>query len=208
MELFELISNTDDFLIRQVESNLLLTYFILFSIIFSESGIIFCPFLPGDGLLFSVGVVAAVTPLNIYIVVPCLISAAILGYLFNYKMGTLFGRWAFKKENRFLRRSLERTDEFMLKYGSRAVIISRFFPVVRTYIPFFAGAVKMDYQLFTRQSIMGAVLWVCLFTFTGFITGEIPWVKENYGLIFLGLVLVTLLPLLYQLFLRILRFVK
>lgn len=200
MDLFELISNTDEFLIRSIGSNLLLTYFILFAIIFAESGIILFPYLPGDGLLFSVGVVTATTALDIYIVIPILILAAILGFLFNYRMGKFFGVWVSRKDNPYLRRSFKKTEVFIANYGQNAVIISRFFPIVRTYLPFIAGAVHMDFGVFLRQTVLGGVLWVCFFVLTGFFTGEIPWVKANYGLIFLGLVVLTLIPLFLQLF--------
>ncbi len=200
MDLIDLISNTDEYLIEQVTANLILTYLILFAIIFSESGIILCPFLPGDGLLFSIGVVTAVTPLNIYIIIPLLSLAAILGYLFNYRLGSTFGRWILDRDIETIRKAYYKTDIFMRDHGGKAVIISRFFPIVRTYVPFVAGAVQMNYKLFRRQTVVGGVLWVSLFCLTGFFTGEIPWVKANYGLIFLGLIILTILPFLFKVF--------
>ncbi|MDC6350285.1 VTT domain-containing protein [Zeaxanthinibacter sp. PT1] len=198
MDLIDLIGNTDEYLIEQVTANLVLTYLILFAIIFSESGIILCPFLPGDGLLFSIGVVATVSPLNIYIVIPLLSLAAILGYLFNYHLGRSFGRWILERDYKTIRRAYSKTEIFMKDHGQKAVIISRFFPIVRTYVPFVAGVVQMNYGVFRRQTFVGGVLWVSIFCLTGFFTGEIPWVKENYGLIFLGLVVLTMLPFLFQ----------
>lgn len=195
----ELISRTDDFLIDSIASNITLTYIILFAIIFSESGIIIFPFLPGDGLLFSIGVVATFTPLNLYIAIPLLILAAILGFLLNYKLGAIFGKWVIQKNIPFVKKSFHKTAVFMTNHGSSAVIFSRFFPIVRTYLPFIAGMVKMNFKDFYKKTILGAFLWVLLFVFTGYFTGEIPWVKENYGIIFLGLIVVSIVPLFVQL---------
>lgn len=208
MELIELISNTDDFLVQLVETNLMLTYFILFVIIFSESGIILCPFLPGDGLLFSIGVIAAITPLSIYIVIPLLIFAAIVGYLFNYQMGRIFGEWIMQKDIAFVNKAYGKTNIFIAKNGSRAIVLSRFFPIVRTYLPFVAGAVNMNYSTFLRQTILGSFIWVCLFILSGFFLGEIPWVKENYGVIFLGLIILTLTPFIIQLLRTLFKKIK
>ena len=198
MDLLELIMQTDEFLTRQVAANIILAYVLIFVIIFAESGIILCPFLPGDGFLFSVGVIAASTDLNFYIVVPICILAAILGYLINYYLGEAIGNRLLEKNYNWFRRFYEQTHRFMEIRGSNAVILSRFFPIVRTYFPFVAGMVGMEYKTFVRYTVVGAVLWVLIFTLTGFMVGEIPWVQQNYGLIFLGLVILTLIPLVYS----------
>lgn len=198
MDLLELIMQTDEFLTRQVAANIILAYVLIFVIIFAESGIILCPFLPGDGFLFSVGVIAASTDLNFYIVVPICIIAAILGYLINYYLGEAIGNRLLKKNYNWFRRFYQRTHRFMEIRGSNAVILSRFFPIIRTYFPFVAGMADMEYKTFVRFTVVGAVLWVLIFTLTGFMVGEIPWVQQNYGLIFLGLVILTLIPLVYS----------
>jgi len=198
MDLLELIMQTDEFLTRQVAANIILAYVLIFVIIFAESGIILCPFLPGDGFLFSVGVIAASTDLNFYIVVPICILAAILGYLINYYLGEAIGNRLLEKNYNWFRRFYEQTHRFMEIRGSNAVILSRFFPIVRTYFPFVAGMADMEYRKFVRYTVVGAVLWVLIFTLTGFMVGEIPWVQQNYGLIFLGLVILTLIPLVYS----------
>lgn len=198
MDLLELIMQTDEFLTRQVAANIILAYVLIFVIIFAESGIILCPFLPGDGFLFSVGVIAASTDLNFYIVVPICIIAAILGYLINYYLGEAIGNRLLKKNYYWFRRFYQQTHRFMEIRGSNAVILSRFFPIVRTYFPFVAGMADMEYRKFVRYTVVGAVLWVLIFTLTGFMVGEIPWVQQNYGLIFLGLVILTLIPLVYS----------
>ncbi|MGK2861344.1 MAG: VTT domain-containing protein [Chitinophagaceae bacterium] len=198
MDLLELIMQTDEFLTRQVAANILLSYMLIFLIIFAESGIILCPFLPGDGFLFSVGVIAASTDLNFYIVVPLCILAAILGYLLNYLLGKFTGYRLLKLNYSWFSRFYQQTHIFMQIRGSNAVILSRFFPIIRTYFPFVAGMADMEYRTFVRYTIIGAVLWVVLFTLTGFLVGEIPWVQHNYGLIFLGLVILTIIPLIYS----------
>jgi membrane-associated protein len=198
MDLLELIMQTDDFLTRQVAANIILAYVLIFVIIFAESGIILFPFLPGDGFLFSVGVIAASTDLNFYIVVPICILAAILGYLINYYVGKVIGNGLLKRNYYWFRRFYQQTHRFMQIRGSNAVILSRFFPIIRTYFPFVAGMADMEYKKFVIYTILGAVLWVLIFAFTGFMVGEIPWVQQNYGFIFLGLVILTLIPLMYS----------
>jgi membrane-associated protein len=195
MDLTELLLHTDDYLIQQAEANLLITYLILFLIIFAESGSIFFPFLPGDGLLFSAGVVASATQLNVYFLLPLLILAAILGFIVNYKTGIWIGSRLINKKYPIFHRYYMPTKTFLDKHGKYSVIICRFFPIVRTYLPFVAGVVRMDYRYFVRYTVVGAFLWVSLFITVGFLLGEIPWVTENYGMIFLILILLTLLPL-------------
>ncbi len=198
MDLFELITRTDDYLNALIASNLALAYLVLFLIIYCESAFITFPFLPGDGLLFSVGVVAASTQLNIVLVIPLLTLAAILGNLTNYWLGLRFGRWVLGKEIRMVDKYYRSAREFIGKNGEKAVIIGRFFPIIRTYLPFVAGIVAMPYRSFVKHSILGAMVWVLLFTLVGNLLGEVPWVRDNYGLIFFGLIIVTLLPFLIR----------
>ena len=197
MEFLDLLIHTDDYLTRQVEANLRMTYLIVFLIIFSESALITCPFLPGDGLLFSVGVVAASTELNFYFMTPMLIIAAFTGFIVNYRIGVWFGTLLLKKDIPILQRYYRKTHAFLEKYGVQSVLISRFFPILRTYLPFVAGVVRMDHGVFIKYSLLGAILWVVSFSTAGYLVGEIPWVRDNYGFIFLGLILLTLLPIIY-----------
>ena len=197
-EIYELLFNTNQALYAIVSENVLEAYLILFLIIFLETGLIIFPFLPGDGLLFSAGVIAASSELNIMILVPILIMAAILGNYFNYGIGKMIGDKIEHTQNRFaqkyLVKSIIQTRKFYEKYGKRSIIIGRFFPVIRTYIPFLAGTVKFDYPEFGRYTMIGSVIWVPFFTFTGYFLGEIPWIQHNFELIFLGLIIVTLIP--------------
>lgn len=196
MEFLELLLHTDDYLTSLVETNLWTAYLILFLIIFAESGSVFFPFLPGDGLLFSAGVVASATALNFQILLPLLMLAAILGFLLNYKTGAWVGVRLLNKGHPLFLRYYTQTKTFLDKYGMYSVLICRFFPILRTYLPFVAGVVGMDYRFFLKYTIIGAVLWVWTFTTTGYLLGKIPWVSENYGLIFLGLIFLTIIPFL------------
>tara|TARA_R110000796_G_scaffold60489_3_gene139967 strand:+ start:1758 stop:2402 length:645 start_codon:yes stop_codon:yes gene_type:complete len=204
--LIEIILHTDDALLALVADNVFNAYLLLFFIIMLETGLIFFPFLPGDGLLFSAGVVAASTNLNIWILLVILIIAAIIGNLLNFTAGKYLGEKLERSNNYFLKnylmKSLPKAQKFYDKHGGRAIIIGRFFPIIRTYIPFLAGMVYMDRRLFLKNTILGAVLWISLFLLTGFFVGEITWVKNNYGLIFLSLIIITTVPLVFSLLLR------
>lgn len=197
-EIYDILFNTNQALYTIVSENVYEAYFILFLIIFLETGLIIFPFLPGDGLLFSAGVIAASSDLHILILVPILILAAIAGNYFNYSVGKKIGEKIEHGNNgyfhRYLIKSIAKTRQFYEKYGRRSIIIGRFFPVIRTYIPFLAGTVKFDYQEFGRDTVIGSVIWVPFFTFTGYFLGEITWIQDNFELIFLGLIIVTLIP--------------
>ena len=201
-ELYELILHTDDVLLRIVAANVNEAYLILFLIIFSETGAVIFPFLPGDGLLFSAGVVSASTSLNIVWLVPILILGAILGNLTNYFIGSYFGHNLERSNNRFVLKYLMKyviqTRHFYQKYGAKSIVVGRFFPVIRTYIPFFAGLTGFNYSRFFFYTIIGSILWVPVFTLSGYFIGEYTWVKNNYLLIFLGLIIVTLIPFFYN----------
>ena len=201
-ELFEIVLHTDDYLMRIVAENVIEAYIILFVVIFLETGTVFFPFLPGDGLLFSAGVITASTALNIVWLVPILILAAVLGNLSNYFVGSFFGKNLEKSENRFIQKYLIKymmlTRQFYAKHGAKSIVIGRFFPVIRTYIPFFAGLSGFKYHVFFVNTIIGSVLWVPFFTLTGYFIGENEWVKNNYLTIFLGLIIVTLIPFFYN----------
>ena len=201
-KLTELILHTDDALLAIVSENVNFAYLVLFLLIMFETGIILFPFLPGDGLLFAAGVIAASTNVDIILLVVLLIIAAILGNILNYFVGNFLGFELRKSKNYFVQNHLMKyflqTEEFYKKHGGTAIIFGRFFPIIRTYIPFFAGIVKMQKRVFIRNTIIGAVAWISIFLLTGFFVGEIEWVKNNYGLIFLILIFITIIPLLYS----------
>lgn len=200
-EIFEILFHTNEALFSIVSENVYEAYLILFLIIFLETGLIVFPFLPGDGLLFSAGVIAASSKLNIFLLVPLLIVAAIVGNHFNYGIGELIGKKIERSQNKlvqkYLIKSIIETRKFYQKHGKKSIIIGRFFPVIRTYIPFLAGTVKFDYPIFGTYTVIGSVIWVPFFTLSGYFLGEINWVRDNFELIFLGLIIVTLIPFFY-----------
>jgi membrane-associated protein len=173
------------------------TYLILFLIIFAETGLVIFPFLPGDPLLFAAGAVVATgkTGVDIYILALVLFIAAILGNYVNYHIGGYTGSRIFKTGNKILKPSnYAKTVLFFRKHGGKAVIFSRFFPVVRTFVPFVAGVGKMNKRLFTFYNFTGAFLWIAGFLALGFIFGNIPIVKENFAIAVATISVCTTLP--------------
>lgn len=169
-----------------------LVYLFLFFVIFMETGFVLTPFLPGDSLLFIAGALASSGALNVYILFILLSFAAIFGDTANYWIGRYFGEKVFSKminpEN------MEKTKLFFKKHGKKAIIIARFAPIIRTFVPFVAGIGKMDYFTFLSYNVIGGVLWVGLFVFAGYFFGNIPIVKENLTWIILVIIVVSLIP--------------
>lgn len=200
-QIYHILFHTNEAIYALVDENVWEAYLVLFLIIFLETGLIVFPFLPGDGLLFSAGVIAASSDMSIWVLVPLLIFAAILGNHFNYQIGKLIGLRIEHSHRKLIRKylvpSIVKTREFYQKYGNKSIIIGRFFPVIRTYIPFFAGTVTFDFPKFKLDTIIGSAIWVPFFTLTGYFLGEITWIKDNFEIIFLGLIIVTLIPFFY-----------
>lgn len=173
-------------------------YSLLFLIVFCETGLVVTPFLPGDGLLFSAGVIAASGALQIEWLVLLLLAAAILGNLANFYIGMYFGKRLLESRWKLLKTEhIERTHLFYEKHGGKALILGRFLPIVRTFTPFVAGIGRMEPPAFHRYNVAGAVAWAPPLTLAGFFFGELPWVQQNFGLIYLALVVVTAIPLLW-----------
>ena len=202
--IYHILFHTNEALYAIVSENVWEAYLFLFLIIFLETGLIVFPFLPGDGLLFSAGVIAASSDMSIILLIPILILAAVLGNHFNYQIGKQIENKIEHSQNKlvqkYLVKSIRKTRLFYQKYGKKSIIIGRFFPVIRTYIPFFAGTVQFDFPLFSKYTLIGSALWVPFFTLTGFYLGEFTWIKDNFELIFLGLIVVTLIPFFYAAF--------
>ncbi len=178
-----------------------LTYSILFIIIFCETGLVIMPFLPGDSLLFALGALTASTgELNIAILIPLLISAALLGDNVNYLVGKFLGtRIKNQQKIGFLKQShIEKTEMYYASYGGRTVIMARFIPLIRTIAPFVAGAGNMRYCRYLLFCIIGAVLWVAGLITLGYQFGNLTFVKHNFELVILAIIAISLLPLLYQ----------
>ncbi len=175
-------------------------YGILFLIVFCETGLVVTPFLPGDSMLFAAGALSAGSVLSPHAFVAVLIVAALLGDNVNYWVGRLLGLKLFSNPNSkiFRRDYLDRTHAFFDKHGGKTIIIARFLPIIRTYVPFTAGAGAMPYLRFLSFSVVGALLWVPTFVYAGFFFGGLPFVKNNFTLLILGIIAVSLLPLLVE----------
>lgn len=171
-------------------------YAILFLIVFCETGLVVTPFLPGDSLLFAAGGIAAVGGMNIHLMVVLLIVAAIIGDAVNFAIGKHFGVKLFANPtSKIFRQSyLAKTHDFYEKYGGKTIIIARFVPIVRTFAPFVAGMAKMNYAKFLRYNIIGAVLWVVLFSYAGYYFANLPIVKKNLGLVLAAIIVISVLP--------------
>ena len=173
-----------------------LSYLILFLIVFAETGFVFTPFLPGDSLLFAAGAFAAIGSFNIFAVLGVLWLAAFLGDTANYWIGHFFGqklidnpRIPINKEH------IEKAEEFYKKYGGKAIFLSRFVPIVRTFAPFVAGIGRMHYGKFIEYNATGGVVWVVGFTLVGYFFGNIPAVKHNFSMVVLAIILISVVPI-------------
>jgi len=173
-------------------------YLILFAIVFAETGLVVTPFLPGDSLLFAAGALAAVDTsgtLSAPLLSLTLVIAAVAGNTTNYHIGRWVGPAAFSGKIRFLKvEYLQRTEAFFLKHGSMTIVLSRFVPILRTCAPFVAGIGRMPYARFQAYNIGGGLAWVLLLTWAGYFFGNIPFVKENFGLVTIGIIVVSLVP--------------
>jgi membrane-associated protein len=178
-------------------------YPILFAVIFAETGLVVTPFLPGDSLLFAVGALAAVDTsgtLRAPVASLALGTAAVLGNTVNYGIGRAIGPPAFSGRYRWLKvEYLHRTEEFFLRYGGMAVLVSRFMPIVRTCLPFVAGVGRMPFARFLAYNVVGGFSWVLLFIWGGYLFGNIPFVKQHFGLVTLAIVAASLIPLILAL---------
>jgi membrane-associated protein len=177
-------------------------YALLFLIVFAETGLVVTPFLPGDSLLFAAGALAAAGGLNVWAVIALLSVAAVLGDAVNYAAGRFVGPRVFSATDRssglhrlLNREHLQRTHAFFEKYGGKAVVLGRFVPIVRTFVPFVAGAGAMTYARFAVYNVVGGLIWVGICTLAGFAFGTVPIVKNNFSLFALGIVFVSVIPI-------------
>jgi membrane-associated protein len=196
----DFILHIDKHLLEIVSEYRSWTYAILFLIIFCETGLVITPFLPGDSLLFAAGAVAAMdgNPLNILFLIPLCLIAAFIGDNTNYTIGRYLGAKVYEKDYKLIKRKyLEQTHAFYEKHGGKTLVIARFMPIIRTFAPFVAGVGIMKYRKFLMFCIIGNLLWVNIFSFAGYFFGNIPFVKENFSLVVLAIIIVSFVPPLY-----------
>ncbi len=172
------------------------SYLILFLVIFMETGFVVTPFLPGDSLLFAAGAFAATGAFNVVLLFLLLFGAAVLGDTVNYWIGHYIGPRAFEMNTRFLKREyLIRTQEFYERHGGKTIFLARFIPIIRTFAPFVAGVGTMSYGRFIAYNIFGGFVWTAGFIFGGYFFGNIPFVSENFTLVILAIIFVSVLPM-------------
>jgi membrane-associated protein len=195
-QLIDILLHIDKYLDLIIQRYGLLTYVLLFIVVFCETGLVVTPFLPGDSLLFAVGAFAARGSLELVVALMVLAAAAILGDTVNYWIGAVVGPKVFHKENvRFLnRKHLDRTHEFYERYGGKTIVIARFVPIVRTFAPFVAGIGKMTYGRFLSYNVFGGLLWVLLLVLGGYYFGNIGIVRRNFSLVIVAIVVISILP--------------
>jgi membrane-associated protein len=200
--LFDFILHIDHHLARIIADYGAWTYGILFAIIFVETGLVIMPFLPGDSLLFAAGAFCArpETGLNVHLLTLLLWAAGVLGDSLNYAIGARIGPAVFSRpDSRFLRRAhLERAQAFFVRYGGRAIVLARFVPIVRTFVPFVAGVGRMPYPRFLAFNVIGGFVWIYAFTYLGFAFGNQPIVQKNFKLVILGIIVLSVLPIVIE----------
>ena len=178
------------------------SYFIVFLIIFCETGLVVTPILPGDSLLFGLGTLAALGALQVEWLLILLSIAAVSGNIVNYAIGYFVGPKIFHRENvRFLNRAyLDRTHQFYEKHGGKTIVIARFLPIIRTFAPFVAGIGKMTYSRFIFYNVLGSVAWIAVFILGGYYFGNLPVVKSNFTLVIFAIVAISMLPVVIEYF--------
>jgi len=198
----DFVLHLDKHLIQLVAAYSVWTYGILFLIIFCETGLVVTPFLPGDSLLFAVGALAAVDQtgtLNVFALWLPLILAAVLGNEVNFRIGNYIGPRAFSGTVRFLKREyLLKTQAFYDKHGGKTIVLSRFMPIIRTFAPFVAGVGRMAPGKFFINNLLGGFAWVSAFVWGGYLFGNVPFIKNNFGMVTIGIILLSLIPIVWS----------
>ena len=199
MLVFDFFVHLDKHLFWVIQNYGQLTYIILFCIIFCETGLVVTPILPGDSLIFAAGAFAASGSLKLSWLFVWLLLAAIGGNMINYRIGALFGAAILKKPNRWIKKQhLDETHRFYEKHGDKTIIITRFFPIIRTFAPFAAGIARMSYWRFSLYNVVGGTLWVSIFLLGGYFFGNLDIVRHNFTLVIFAIIGLSLLPALYK----------
>ncbi len=204
-ELIDLFLHVDRHLLELVANYGVWIYAILFLIVFAETGLVVTPFLPGDSLLFAAGALAATGALNLWLVVVLMLTAAIVGDAVNYAVGRSAGHRVIElartdpRWGRLINPAyIARAHEFFERRGGKAIVLGRFVPIVRTFVPFVAGVAEMSYSTFAFYNVTGALAWVGICVGAGYVFGNVPIVKDNFSLVALGIVAVSLLPMVFE----------
>jgi membrane-associated protein len=196
----DLVLHLDQHLAQLISQYGIWTYAILFTVIFCETGLVVTPFLPGDSLLFAVGALSATGALHPHFSFILLATASMLGDNTNYTIGRFIGPRAFSGQYKFLKREyLTRTQEFYTTYGRSTVIFGRFLPIIRTFAPFVAGVAQMNRWQYVPFTIIGGILWVGLFLYAGYFFGNIPFVKHNFALVIVAIIMISVVPTVIEL---------
>lgn len=197
--ILDFVLHIDEHLISFVANYGILVYLVLFLILFAETGLVVTPFLPGDSLLFSVGALCAIGGMNLWLSLVLLALAAILGDSVNYAIGSRFGRAIVDHEKAFFIKAehVEKTEQFYARHGAKAIVLARFMPVIRTFIPFIAGIGTMRYKTFLSYNVIGGLAWVLSMTFAGFFFGNVPFVKDHFEMVIIAIILISILPGIY-----------
>lgn len=198
-KLIDIVLNLDKYLTLMVNNYGIFTYIILFIVIFMETGFVVTPFLPGDSILFAAGALAALGSMNIITLFLILFLAAFLGDTVNYWIGFKIGPAVFNKDSKFIKKEyLERTKMFYQKHGGKTIVLARFIPIIRTFAPFVAGVGIMSYKRFVIFNLLGGFLWTSLFVFSGYFFGNISFVRNNFELVILFIVLISIVPVITE----------
>jgi membrane-associated protein len=193
--IIDLFLHLDKHLSAVIQQFGVLSYVILFLVIFCETGLVVTPILPGDSLLFVVGAFAAKGDLDPVLIYVLLCIAAVAGNMANYHIGRFLGPRVFEKNTRFLKKEyLERTHVFYEKHGGKTIVIARFLPIIRTFAPFVAGIGRMEYRRFVLYNLTGCVAWISSFVLGGYFFGNIPIVKENLTVVIFAIIIISLVP--------------
>lgn len=191
---FDLILHLDKYLGAFINNYGTFTYLVLFLIILAETGFVITPFLPGDSVIFAASTFCALGLLNIYILVPLLLVAAILGDTLNYSIGKVLGEKLLNNSKLIKKEYIDKTNSYYDKYGGKTLIIARFIPIVRTFAPFVAGIGTMKYKKFITYNAIGGCLWVFLVSLLGYFFGNIKIVADNFSLVIIGIIIISVLP--------------
>jgi len=199
-QVIDLVIHFDKYLYAMIQQCGTWSYVILFLIIFSETGLVVTPFLPGDSMLFIVGTMAASGFFNITLIFTVLVLAAVIGDSVNYAIGKFFGNHILLKfEGKYIKREhIEKTHRFYEKYGGKTIVIARFVPIVRTFAPFVAGIGNMTYSHFFMYNVVGGLLWVSIFVLGGFYFGNIPFVQKNFSVVVFLIIILSVIPVIIE----------